>query len=95
MAYEHTRQKRNVDPAVSSARSRLAVKTRWQPGADITEEQRALTYANAHLYLTEVLKKAPKLTDEQKTRLAELLAPARTAITATQLAELGGRGDVA
>jgi hypothetical protein len=41
-------------------------------------------------YLGRVLSEAPPLTDEQRSRLAELLKPAREAIAQARLAELSG-----
>ena len=41
-------------------------------------------------YVTSVLSQAPTLTDEQRSRLAELLKPARQAIVAARIAELDG-----
>ena len=39
-----------------------------------------------------MLAEAPPLTDEQRSRLAELLKPARQAIVAARIAELGDGG---
>ncbi len=81
-----------MDPArhpVRSARSRRAQAIRHHgvksPQAE--EAARDLTAANAEAYIRELLDKAPKLTDQQRIQLAELLRPAREAIKQARLAE--------
>jgi hypothetical protein len=80
---------RNVDAAVSSARARLAAKKRYHPNQDHADDKRDLVTANIAAYLKETLAAAPDLTVEQRSQLAELLKPARDAVTQARLAELG------
>jgi hypothetical protein len=84
--YDWLRTPRNVDPAVGAARGRLAAKKRYHPDADHSEDERALVAANIAAYLTATLAAAPDLTDEQRSKLAELLKPVRVS---------GGDGDAA
>jgi hypothetical protein len=75
---------RNVDPAVVSARGRLANATRYWPDDDHTEIRRDLTEAKIAAYIQRELAQAPPLTPAQRDRLRVLLEPARV--------ELSGRG---
>lgn len=58
--------------------------------------RRELAEAKIADYVEKALSAAPPLTDEQRTRLVELLRPARnssrTSVVAERLAELGGGG---
>lgn len=68
-----------ISPQSRLARSRLA-KSAQVNGPDSTETTDARRdFAAARLddYIRDTLAKAPPLTDEQRTRLAELLRPAR------------------
>jgi len=58
-------------------RSRIAIEKRRNPNAGVTELRRQLRAERTEQYIQKVLAEAPPLTDEQRTRLAELLAPVR------------------
>jgi hypothetical protein len=76
---------------VGKAKATHAITVRWY-GSDspqATETARNLNEANAEAYIRELLDKAPPLSPDQRARLAELLRPARVAVTAARLAELG------
>ncbi|AGZ51094.1 hypothetical protein B1T45_16515 [Mycobacterium kansasii] len=82
-------------------RGRVAALSRSRPAddPDYLAAQRDLAAANVESYITRTLAAAPPLTDEQRTRLAELLRPVRTpapdrkAVVAERLAELDGGDD--
>jgi hypothetical protein len=79
---------RNVPPAVGAARGRLAAKKRFHPDQDHSEIERDLAVAKIADYIERELAKAGPLSEQQCSNLAELLKPARDAITVTRLAEL-------
>lgn len=60
-----------------AVRARLAAKLRHHPEQDHSDTRRDLAAANLEQYVRKVLSAAPPLTDEQRTRLAELLRPVR------------------
>ena len=62
-------------------RGRVAALTRSRSAddPDLVAARRRLLEARTVAYLERVLAQAPPLTDEQRTRLAELLAPVRRA----------------
>lgn len=62
-----------------AARNRLAITARHHSDNPdrITEARRELAAAKIHDYVEKVLAQAPPLTDEQRTRLADLLRPIR------------------
>lgn len=67
-----------MHPEVTKARARCAgLHARPQDDPDRIAARRDLIAAKASEYITKVLASAPPLTDEQRTRLAELLRPAR------------------
>ena len=76
-------------PANRGLQAKNAAATRWNHPArdDIAREYATERIAD---YVTSVLSQAPTLTDEQRSRLAELLKPARQAIVAARIAELDG-----
>ena len=89
MAYfSYPEESRMVTRAVK-ARNQLGVACRHYPD-QIEDRRRDLAEAKITDYLERELAKAPSLTDEQRAKLAELLKPARDAITAARLAELDG-----
>ncbi|WP_431840840.1 hypothetical protein [Gordonia hongkongensis] len=61
-------------------RARVAVLSRSKSPDDpvLVEARRNLKAANIERYIGKALAAAPPLTDEQRTRLAELLRPVRT-----------------
>lgn len=65
--------------AVAHHRARIAALSRDRaPDApEITAARRELIEAKAAAYIEKVLTEAPPLTNEQRTRLAELLRPVR------------------
>ena len=88
--------RKKIDPAVAAARGRKASLTRCVNNGerspddpDLADADRELAAARIAAHITKVLKEAPPLTRDQRARLAELLKPARDAITAARLAELG------
>jgi hypothetical protein len=78
-----------VHPHVSAARARVAALSRPDAGDDArrTEAARDLNAAKLEAYIEKTLAAAPPLSDEQRTKLAELLKPAREHITAARLAQ--------
>lgn len=62
-------------PSVATAKSRLAVSTRWHPHQDQTELRRDLAAAKLEAYVSRVVAEAPPLTAEQLDRVAVLLRP--------------------
>lgn len=75
-------------------RARIGSLSRSRPDDDseLVDARRNLAAAKLSEYIAKVLSAAPPLTDEQRTKLAELLRPAREHITAARLAELDGGG---
>jgi hypothetical protein len=77
----------------TKARSDLGHKTR-KLGPDhpaTVEARRTFRAERTAAYIENVLTQAPPLTDDQRTRLAELLRPARRqAVVAERIAELDG-----
>ena len=68
---------RHVHPPVGAARARLAVLVREGASPEQVEAARArLREANAEAAVQRVVDSFPPLTDEQRSRLALLLAPA-------------------
>jgi hypothetical protein len=61
----------------TKTRSQIALAKRRDPDADVTELRVRLRAERAQEYIERLLEQAPPLTDEQRTRLAELLAPIR------------------
>ena len=70
------------------ARGKLGHATRHNP-EQIEDRRRDLAEAKIADYIERVLAEAPPLTDEARSRLGELLKPAREHITRTRLSELG------
>ena len=58
-------------------RSKIANVKRKDPNADVTELTRQLKCERASEYIREIVDAWPPLTDEQRTKLAELLKPVR------------------
>ena len=58
-------------------RSKIANVKRKDPEADVTELRRQLKCERASEYICEIVDAWPPLTDEQRTRLGELLKPVR------------------
>lgn len=86
-----------MHPEVSKARARVAALSRADIGdpSKKLEAKRDLQAAKLQDYIERTLAVAPPLTDEQRTRLAELLRPARElasrrAAVASRIAELDG-----
>lgn len=70
----------SVSPATrpwTKIRSEIAVAARLNPTADTTDLRRELKAARAAEYILNLVTSAPPLTDEQRNRLASLLAPAQ------------------
>lgn len=92
------RKSRNVAPAVGSARARVGALSRSRPADDpeFIDAKRALSEAKITAFVERVLAQAPPLTDEQRTRLAELFRPARPhtsdrrSVIADRIAEIDG-----
>lgn len=57
------------------ARNKLGHATRFADPATISDARKALAEAKIHDYIEKVLAAAPPLSDEQCTRLTELLRP--------------------
>uniref|UniRef100_A0A5Q5BP97 Putative phiRv1 phage protein n=1 Tax=Mycobacterium sp. (strain MCS) TaxID=164756 RepID=A0A5Q5BP97_MYCSS len=68
-----------MHPEVSRARARVAALSRTDAGDDDRrrEARRDLNAAKIQAYIERALQQAPPLTDEQLSRLAELLRPVR------------------
>lgn len=71
-----------VDCTVARHRGRVAALTRCvrsgeRDETELTDARRDLAEAQISAYVQRVLDASPPLTDEQRTRLAELLRPAR------------------
>lgn len=66
-------------------RSKIAHAKRRDPDADVTELQRQLRAQRLEEHVARVINEAPPLTDEQRHRVAQLLAPHVV---------VGGGGDV-
>ena len=58
-------------------RSRIAHAKRADPDADVTALRGQLKAERAQAYIEQILADWPPLSDEQRTRLAELLKPVR------------------
>lgn len=58
-------------------RSKIANEKRKNPDADVTELRRQLKCERASEYIREIVDAWPPLTNEQRTKLAELLTPVR------------------
>lgn len=92
---------RKRNPVVQHHAGRIAALTRSRTAddAELIDARRNLAEAKIATYVQSVLDSAPPLTDEQRTRLAELLRPVRTpapdrkAVVAERLAELDGGDD--
>jgi hypothetical protein len=69
------------------ARNQLGVACRHYPD-QVEDRRRDLAEAKIADYIERVLAEAPPLSLDQRTRLAELLKPARDTITAARLAQL-------
>lgn len=54
-------------------RAVIAAKQRHHPDADLTEDRRALRAARAEDYIRKLVDEAPRLSDEQRSRLAVIL----------------------
>lgn len=69
-------------------RARVAALSRSRPPSDpdYVAAQRELAATNIEDYITRTLASAPPLTDEQKTKLVELLSPVRKSSTNRQAA---------
>lgn len=70
-----------TSPQSRSARARLAQSAHatGRDSAETTEARRDFAAARLDDYIRDTLAKAPPLTDAQRTKLAQLLKPARTA----------------
>ncbi len=68
-----------ISPAVAKRRARVARKSQDHPpdGAELLDLKRDLKAELVAEYIAKTLAEAPPLTDEQRTRLAELLRPVR------------------
>lgn len=68
-----------TSPQSRSARSRLArsAQSHGPDAAETTDARRDFAAARLDDYIRDTLAKAPPLSDEQRTRLAELLRPVR------------------
>lgn len=83
-------------PTRTSLAGRKAALSRSRPSDDpeYVDVSRDLATDQIADYITRTLAAAPPLTDEQRTRLAELLRPVRTpdrqAVVAERIAELDG-----
>jgi hypothetical protein len=71
-----------MHPEVSKARARVAALSRGVRAGERTPEelaiaQRELQTAKNTAYIEQVVSRAPSFTDDQRTRLAELLRPVR------------------
>jgi hypothetical protein len=77
-----------LHPEVAKARARVAALSRPDAGDDTkrTDAKRDLAAAKITAYVEKILAAAPPLSDEQRTRLAELLRPVRRR-------RAGSRGD--
>ncbi len=64
-----------IDPAVAHARSRVGVAARLKDATALTDARRSLAEAKLAAYITETVNAAPPLTNEQRARIACLLAP--------------------
>jgi hypothetical protein len=51
---------------------------RWRPGTDTTEIDQQIKLVRAEDYIRELVDSAPKLSDEQRDRLAVILRSGRT-----------------
>jgi hypothetical protein len=58
-------------------RSKIAHAKRRNPGADVTDLRAQLKAERTAEYIDKILADWPPLTDEQRTKLAELLKPVR------------------
>ena len=67
------------DPQVAAARARVAALSRPDAGDDTrrAEARRDLNAAKLEAYIEKTLAAAPPLSEEQRSRLAELLRPVR------------------
>lgn len=67
-----------MHPQVAKARARVAgLHARPVDDPDALDARRNLAAAKTAAYIQKILAEAPPLTDEQRTALAELLAPIR------------------
>ncbi len=69
-------------------RSKIANAKRKDPNADVTDLRTQLKAERISDYLQKIIDEAPPLTQEQRAKLAELLAPVRR--TATGSGDLSG-----
>jgi hypothetical protein len=75
--------------SVAREHARVAVITRWQPNSpELDAAKRDLKNANLRKSIQQAVSSWPLLSDEQRTRLAELLVPAREAIREHRLTAL-------
>lgn len=73
---------------LAQLRSRVAVTARLKPGSpELDAARRELRAGKLQEHIQQVVSAWPPLTDEQRVRLAELLAPAREAIRDHRLAD--------
>ena len=68
-----------LSPAAAQHRARIAALARTKPADDpeLVEEKKAFWTQRIEDYVRDTLEKAPPLSDEQRSRLAELLRPVR------------------
>jgi hypothetical protein len=91
------RSPRRSTPLSAERRSERARKARlvqsYPPGdPKIIESDRKLNALRLQDYIEATLAESPPLSDEQRSKLAELLKPARDAVRAERLAELDASG---
>jgi hypothetical protein len=80
---------RSPSKPVAHQRARVAVTARFKPNSpEHDAARRDLKALNLREYIMAVISTWPPLSDEQRTRLAELLQPAREAIREHRLAQL-------
>ncbi len=72
-----------LSKAAAHHRAKIGALSRSRPAddPDLIEAKRGLIEAQAAAYIEKILAEAPPLTDEQKTRLAELFRPASATAT--------------
>lgn len=78
---------------VARHHGRVAITARWSPGSpELDAARRDLKAAKLREHIKREVSTWPPLSDEQRVRLAELLAPARDAIREHRLTALQAHG---
>ena len=72
------------------SRRALAVRHHGVDSVQAREAAQTLAAEKTAIYIQRLLNEAPPLSDAQRTKLAELLRPAREAVVAARLAEIDG-----